>query len=55
MFQTEKIKKDIITSDGEDEFQIRYNRDENVGVVTSRSNKSYLILYSFDFWYDLIQ
>ncbi len=56
MFQTEeKIKKDIITPDGEDEFQIRYIRDENVGVVTSRSNKSYLILDSIDFWYDLIQ
>ena len=56
MFQTEeKIKKDIITSDGEGEFQIRYIRDENVGVVTSRSNKSYLILDSIEFWYDLIQ
>ncbi len=41
MFQTEeKVKKDIITPDGEDEFQIRYIRDENVGVVTSRSNKN---------------
>ncbi len=56
MFQTdEKIQKNIITPDGEDEFQIRYIRDENVGVLTSRSNKSYLILDSIDFWYDLIQ
>lgn len=56
MFQTDKkIKKNIITPDGEDEFQIRYIRDENVGVLTSRSNKSYLILDSIDFWYDLIQ
>ncbi len=56
MFQTdEKIQKNIITPDGEDEFQIRYIRDENVGVLTSRSDKSYLILDSIDFWYDLIQ
>ena len=56
MFQTEeKIKKVILTPEGEDEFQIRYIRDENVGVLTSRSGKSYLILDSIDFWYDLIQ
>lgn len=56
MFNTEeKICKNIITDDGEDEFQIRYSRDENVGVITSRSNKSYLILDSIDYWYDLIQ
>ena len=56
MHKTEEIiTKDIITSDGEDEFQIRYIQDENVGIVTSRSNKSYLILDSINFWYDLIQ
>lgn len=56
MFLTEeKIKKDIITSDGEEEFQIRYVRGDNAGVLTSRSNKSYFILDSVGFWYDLIQ
>ncbi|MBQ6696110.1 MAG: hypothetical protein IJN16_05340 [Lachnospiraceae bacterium] len=56
MFQSEeKIKKDIITAEGEAEFQIRYMREENVGVLTSRSNKSYLVLDSIDYWYDLIQ
>ncbi len=56
MFQTEeKIWKNIITPDGEEEFQIRYIRRENVGVVTTRSSKSYFILDSMDYWYDVIQ
>ena len=56
MFETEeKIRKCIITPDGEDEFQLRYIADENVGLVTSRSEKSYLILDSIDYWYDCIQ
>ncbi|MCH5192842.1 MAG: hypothetical protein J1F11_02700 [Oscillospiraceae bacterium] len=56
MFETEeKIRKCIITPDGEDEFQLRYISDENVGLVTTRSEKSYLILDSIDYWYDLIQ
>ncbi len=53
--KSEKIRKNIVTPDGEDEFQIRYIRDENVGLVTTRSEKSYLILDSIDYWYDLIQ
>lgn len=56
MFETEeKIRKPIIAPDGEDEFQIRYISDENVGLLTARSGKSYLILDSIDYWYDLIQ
>ena len=56
MFHTEnKIRKDIITPEGENEFQVRYIRDENVGVLTTRTKKSYLILDSIDYWYDLIQ
>lgn len=56
MFSTaEKVRKNIITSDGEDEFHIRYIRYENVGVLTTRSEKSYFILDSIDYWYDLIQ
>lgn len=56
MFETEeKIRKCIITPDGEDEFQLRYIFDENVGLLTARSEKSYLILDSIDYWYDCIQ
>lgn len=56
MFETEeRIRKLIITPDGEDEFQIRYISDENVGLLSTRSEKSYLILDSIDYWYDLIQ
>ncbi len=56
MFSTDdKIRKNIITPDGEDEFQIRYIRDENVGLAATHSEKSYLILDSIDYWYDLIQ
>lgn len=56
MFQTtDKIRKNIITSEGEDEFQIRYIHNENAGLLTTCSKKSYLILDSIDYWYDLIQ
>lgn len=56
MFQSEeKIRKEIITEDGTAEFQIRFIRDDNVGVLTTRSGKSFLILDSIDYWYDLIQ
>ena len=56
MFETEEKKRKCITTpDGEDEFQIRYILDENVGLITSRSDKSYLILDSIDYWYDCIQ
>ena len=36
MLDERKISKEIISSTGEDEFQIRYIRDENVGILTSR-------------------
>lgn len=56
MFETEKIiRKRIITPDGEDEFQIRYVLDENVGLLTTRSGKSYSILDSIDYWFDCTQ
>ena len=47
--------KEIVTPDGEDEFQLRYIQDDNVGIATTRSGKSYLILDSIEYWYDLIQ
>lgn len=56
MFKTEeKIRKCIITPDGDNEFQLRYISGENVGLLTARSEKSYLILDSIDYWYDCIQ
>ena len=56
MFDTEeKISKNITGLNGEDEFQIRYIRDEEAGIVTTRSDKSYFLLDSKDYWYDLIQ
>lgn len=56
MFQSEEIiQKHIVTPDGEDEFQIRFIRSEQVGVVSTRSDKSWFLLDSQDFWYDLIQ
>ena len=54
MFKNEyPATKEIVTPDGEDEFQLRYIQDDNVGIATTRSGKSYLILDSIDYWYDL--
>ena len=56
MFQSqETIRKDIVAPDGDTEFQIRFVRSEQVGILTGRSRKSWFILDSRDFWYDLIQ
>ncbi|MBQ7343657.1 MAG: hypothetical protein IJW53_02700 [Clostridia bacterium] len=55
MLDERKIQKEIVSSIGEDEFQIRYIRDENAGILISRSDKSYFILDSKEYWYDLIQ
>ena len=56
MFDAEqKIQKKIVALNEEDEFQIRYIRNESVGIITSRSNQSYFILDSKDYWYDLTQ
>ena len=55
MLDDGKISKGIVSPAGEDEFQIRYNSDENAGILTSRSGKSYFILDSKDYWYDMIQ
>ena len=54
MLDKREKSKEIISSTGEDEFQIRYIRDENVGILTSRFDKSYFILDSKEYWYDLI-
>ena len=56
MFDSEeKLIKEIISPNREDEFQIRCFPDENAGILTSRAEKSYFILDSQEYWYDLIQ
>ena len=56
MYQNEDtISKVIITPDGEKDFQVRYIRDENVGIICTPTDKSYFLLDSADYWYDLIQ
>jgi hypothetical protein len=46
---------DIVGENGEKEFQFRIFKDDGVGLLTTKSDKSYLILDSIDYWYDLIQ
>ncbi len=56
MFQNEKtLVKEITSPEGETEFQIRYIKEEGVGLATTRSGKNYLILDSLDYWFDCIQ
>ena len=56
MYQNEEIiSKRIVTPDGENEFQVRYIRNEGVGVLCTSNGKSYFLLDSKDYWYDLIQ
>ena len=56
MYQNEAIiSKLIVTQDGEKDFQIRFIRDENVGIICTPTDKSYFLLDSADYWYDLIQ
>jgi hypothetical protein len=49
------LSKTIVTGDGEREFQIRVLPEEGAGLLTTRSDKSYFLLDSLDYWYDLIQ
>ncbi|QNA43012.1 hypothetical protein [Lacibacter sediminis] len=49
------ILKNIRTDKGEDQFQIRFLKNEGVGLLTTKNNTNYLILDSLDYWYDLIQ
>lgn len=53
--EKEVLVKDISTKDGEDIFQVRIIKDEGVGLLTTQTDKNYLILDSLDYWYDLIQ
>ena len=56
MYQNEEIISKIIeTPDGEKDFQVRYIQDENVGIICTPTDKSYFLLDSADYWYDLIQ
>jgi hypothetical protein len=44
-----EIIKDIITGGNEAVFQIRLLKDEEIGLLTTKTNKNYLILDSIDF------
>ena len=56
MYQNEEIISKVIeTSDGEKDFQVRYFQDEGVGIICTPTDKSYFLLDSADYWYDLIQ
>ena len=56
MYQNDDvISKEIVTQDGEKDFQVRYIRDENVGIICTQTDKSYFLLDSADYWYDLTQ
>ena len=49
------IESDIATNEGETEFQLRFIKSEGIGLVTTKSERNYLILDSADFWYDCTQ
>jgi len=51
---SEKILN-ITTESGESEFQVRFLKNDGVGLLTTKTEKNYLILDSLDYWYDLIQ
>lgn len=55
MAQEKEVIKEICTDEGENLFEVRLLKDEGVGLLTTQSGKSYLILDSLDYWYDLIQ
>jgi hypothetical protein len=49
------ISINIVTDLGEREFEVRFDRDEGVGLLTAKNGKSYLILDSIDYWFDVVQ
>jgi hypothetical protein len=51
----QELVKSITTDDKKSEFQIRFFKNDGVGLLTDKDDKSYLILDSIDYWYDLIQ
>jgi hypothetical protein len=49
------LSKTIVTADGEYIFELRLFKEEGAGLLTTRSDRSYLLLDSLDYWYDLTQ
>jgi hypothetical protein len=45
----------IQTLEGANEFQVRFFKEEGIGLLTTRTEKNYLVLDSLEYWYDLIQ
>jgi hypothetical protein len=52
---TTDTSRHIKTDSNEDEFHVRFLKDDGVGLLTTKTDKSYLVLDSLDYWYDLIQ
>ena len=53
MIFIDKVLK-IITEQSEDQFQLRLNKSEGLGLLTTRTGQNFLILDSEDYWFDFI-
>jgi len=45
----------ISTNKGDREFVVRFDRQEGVGLLSTRGGEDYLMLDSIDYWFDLVQ
>lgn len=50
-----EANKQIQTPGGDIHFQLRLLKEDGIGLLTAENGKSYLILDSLDYWYDVIQ
>lgn len=50
-----KMKKQIKTNNGEENFIVRLNTREGVGLLSTEHEEHYLILDSNEYWFDVIQ
>jgi hypothetical protein len=49
------LSREIVTESGEREFGVRFDREEGIGLLTTRDGKDYLILDSIEYWFDIVQ
>ncbi len=49
------VSIDIVTEGGDREFEIRFDREEGVGLLTAKTGDSYLVLDSIEYWFDVVQ
>ncbi len=47
------MEKNIVLKDGTKEFQVRFSKDEGVGLLTTEKGDSYYILDSGEYWYEI--